>query len=224
MTTLVKVFKNRRSATGLLKKLGRKPYEYDSFIQPNGAKFQITIQDGNPVSKIAMLAQTEKVAEALTAAAETVAATVEEAIQTVEAVAASVVSEPPREETDEQRDKRVAEVDKLRRRYAKLEEIAAKKKAKPPRKKKAKPKSKRKVGRPRGAENASLNARTGRRICEGHQSEDRRPWYFGTVPCRAYDGRSLAYHQKAIPYTGQSSSLPELVSVPLPPSRQTAYA
>jgi hypothetical protein len=142
MTTLVKVFKNRRSAVDLLRKLGRKAYEYDSFIQPTGYKFQVTIQDGNPVSKLAMIVQTEKVAEAMTQAAETVATTIEEAIQSVEAVAATVVSQAPREETPEEREKRINEVERLRRRYEKLEEAAAKKKAKPKKVRKAKPKKK----------------------------------------------------------------------------------
>ncbi len=146
MTTIVKTFKNRRTATGLLKKLGRKPYEYDQFVQPTGEVFQVTLQDGEPVSRMAMLAATTQVAEALTQAAETVVEAVTQAQALVEAAAAEAPI-APLPESAEEREKRERKVRQLARKYAKLEERARKAKAPPPRKKKPK---KPRVKKPRG--------------------------------------------------------------------------
>lgn len=66
MTTSVRDFKNRRSAVDLLRGLGIAPYHYDDLIQVTGDRFQVTLRDGAPVSKIALLAETLKTGEALT--------------------------------------------------------------------------------------------------------------------------------------------------------------
>lgn len=129
MTTIVKTYKNRRSATTLLKGLGRKPYEYDNFVHAVGPLFQVTVQDGVPVSKMALLAATSQVAEALTQAATTVAQAVETAQAAVEATVVGTPLEAVPTETPAERAKRQRAVAQLARRYQRLEERAAKQRA-----------------------------------------------------------------------------------------------
>lgn len=131
MATKVNIYANRRTATGLLKKLGKKPYEYDNFINVRGNTFEVTVTDGQPVSKMALAAAMAQVADTLTAAAESVVEAVVSADKAIEAaVAASPVQLP--EETAEERKRREKQLAKLKSRYTRIEQQARKAEAPPP--------------------------------------------------------------------------------------------
>lgn len=121
-----RTFANRRSATDLLRKLGIKPYQYETLIKPAGGKFLVIVgPDGRPVPPLELLAATAEVAEALVAAE----------------VAKQVA--PASKEVTAKREKQVKQ---LATRYQRAEAAAVK--AKAPKPKKPKP-VKKKASKPR---------------------------------------------------------------------------